>query len=170
MSNVRPLEELVPARAFPFKPKSTASLRSGDFWAVPIAGGRFGCGRVISLKRSGETGCRVMLIAGLLDWIGEAPPSSEEIAGRKSVAQGQIHLRSIWETGGEILGNRPLEDDRIAPDYFLSESPGRGCFLMSGYEFLRRATEEEQRSLQVFSTWGYLIIRHKAEALAKQAA
>lgn len=160
----------MPIRDFPFKPRSTLSLRPGDFWAVPLAGKRFGCGRVIALKQPGQTGSRVMLIAGLLDWFGRAPPTAAAIAGRRAVAQGQIHLRSIWETGKEILGHRSLAEDGIEPDHFLSESPGRGCFLMIGYDLVRRANEEEQRSLAVFSTWGYLMIRHRAEALAKRAA
>jgi hypothetical protein len=160
----------VQARRFTFTPKSTASLRPGDFWSVPLPGGRFGCGRVVALKRRGETGCRVMLIAGLLDWIDTTPPSMEAIRGRRSVAQGEIHLRAIWETGGNILGSRSLEEDGIVPDHFLSESPGRNCFLMSGYDLLRPATEEEQRSLPVFSTWGYLGIRHRAEVLARRSA
>jgi hypothetical protein len=42
--------------------------------------------------------------------------------------------------------------------------------LLRGYEPLRRATAEEQASLPVFSTWGYLFIAHKAEELAQRAA
>jgi hypothetical protein len=160
----------VPKREFPFKPKSTASLRPGDFWSVPIAGARFACGRVIALKPAGQTGSRVMLIAGLLDWIGRTPPSATAIAGRKTVAQGQIHLRSIWETGGTIRGHRALDDDGIELESFLSEAPGKGCFVMVGYDLVRRANQTEQQSLSVFPTWGFLIIRHKAEALAQRAA
>ena len=111
-----------------------------------------------------------MLLVGLMNWIGDRPPSAEDLIGKLTVAQGQIHLRSIWETGGEIMGFRSLTEDGIEPSLFLSESPGRSCMLQRGYQVLRHATAEEQRSLEVFSTWGYLIIQHKAEALAKSAA
>jgi hypothetical protein len=111
-----------------------------------------------------------MLIAGLVDWIGRAPPTDAAIAGRKAIAQGEIHLRCIWETGGVIEGHRPLTDDGIEPGQFLSEPPGKGCSLMVGYALVRRATLKEQQSLPVFSTWGYLSIRQKAEAHAQRAA
>ena len=31
---------------FPFVPKSTSSLRRGQFWSIPLAGGGFGAGCV----------------------------------------------------------------------------------------------------------------------------
>ncbi|MEN1958540.1 Imm26 family immunity protein [Luteimonas changyuni] len=155
---------------FPFKPKSTAHLRPGDFWAIPISGDRYGCGRVIALRQPGQTGARSLLIVGLMNWIGKTPPRADDLRGLKTVEQAQIHLRSVLETGGVILGNRPLEADKIEPDYFLSESPGKNCLLMKGYEFLRNATPEEQVTLQGFPTWGYVIIQHRAQALADSAA
>lgn len=154
---------------YPFRPKSTASLRPGDFWAVPIGGGHFGCGRVIQLKPSGGTGSRVMLLAGLINWLGTSCPTADSIANHRTIAQGQIHLRSIWETGGEIHGYRSIDDDGIEPDRFLSESPGKNCMLQSGYEIVRRANPDEQRTLNVLSTWGYLVILHEAEALLRNA-
>ncbi len=111
-----------------------------------------------------------MLLAGLMNWVGNSLPTAREIAGRGTVAQGQIHLRSIWGTGGEILGNRPLAEDNIEADHFLSESPGRNCMLMRGYELVRPASAEEQRNLPVFSTWGYLVIQVKAKALSQRVA
>ena len=111
-----------------------------------------------------------MLLAGLMNWIGTRPPTAEDLAGGRTIAQGQIHLRSIWETGGEILGNRSLAVDGIEPDQFLSESPGKSCLLMRGYEPVRLASTEEQCQLSVFPTWGYLVIQGKAQALAQSAA
>ncbi len=156
--------------SYPFKPKSSANLRPGDFWALPLAGGKYGCGRVIALKPKTGTGSRSMLLAGLMNWVGSSLPTKEELAGCTTLAQGQIHLRSILETGGEILGNRPLAEDKIEADLFLSESPGRNCMLMQGYEIVRPASQEEQQQLPVFATWGYLVIQGKAQALAHSAA
>jgi hypothetical protein len=107
-----------------------------------------------------------MLLAGLMDWIGDRSPTSEDLAGRSTVSQGQIHLKSIWQAGSEVLGNRSLSQESIVPNMFLSESPGDACKLMVGYEILRAASAEEQQKPPVFSTWGYLVIQHKAESLA----
>jgi hypothetical protein len=157
-------------QSYPFKPKSSANLRLGDFWALPLAGGKYGCGRVIALKPKTGIGSRSMLLAGLMNWIGSTPPTAEGLAGCTTLVQGQIHLRSIWETGGEILGNRPLAEDGIEADQFLSESPGKNCMLMQGYEVIRPASAAEQCQLPAFSTWGYLFIQGKAQALAQSAA
>src|SRR5262249_10570900 len=41
----------VPAEpTYPFVPRSTAYLRPGQFWAIPLSDGRFACGRVLALK------------------------------------------------------------------------------------------------------------------------
>ncbi|TDM09684.1 MAG: hypothetical protein C4K60_10780 [Ideonella sp. MAG2] len=157
-------------QGYPFKPKSSTNLRLGDFWALPLANGMYGCGRVVALKGKGQTGSRSMLLAGLMNWIGSSPPTSASLANCTTYAQGEVHLRCIWETGGEVLGNRPLTDDGIEAALFLSESPGRNCMLMQGYEVIRPATAEEQLQLSVFSTWGYLIIQMKAQALAHSVA
>ncbi len=167
---VRPRKCQRPMPPYPFKPKSSASLRAGDFWALPLVGGQYGCGRVIALKQKTGTGSRSMLLAGLMNWVGNSLPTAAELAGRGTVAQGQIPLCSIWETGGEILGNRPLSEDSIEADHFLSESPGRNCMLMRGYELVRPASAEEQRNLPVFSTWDYLVMQIKAQALAQRVS
>lgn len=151
-------------RSYPFKPTSTAKLQPGDFWALPLADGRFGCGRVIAMKADAGPGQRSMLLAGVMDWVGTSPPSVDSLAGCATRAQGQIHLRSIWETGGEILGNRPLEADGIEVGEFLSEQPGRNCMLMRGYDVVRPATSDEQLRLPVFPTWGYLVMVRLVQA------
>lgn len=111
-----------------------------------------------------------MLLIGLMNWIGNALPRDRDLHGLKTVQQAQINLRSILETGGSILGHRPLEADQIEPDLFLSEAPGQNCLMMKGYEILRKATLEEQATLQGFPTWGYLIIQHRAQMLADRGA
>ncbi len=112
-----------------------------------------------------------MLWVGLMNWIGNAPPKTDDLAGHVTVAQAQIHLRAILQTGPTIDGHRPLEHESIEPDAVLSESPGANCYLMRGYDRIRIATAQEQRQLETSVTWGYLIIRRKAEelSLAKRA-
>lgn len=103
-------------------------------------------------------------LAGLVDWVGVELPTSEAIAGKRTLGQGHAHIKTITETGGAILGYRPLDVDRIQPGLFLSQSsPGSDCFLQRGFERLRRATRREQQELDVFSTWGYLSIQVWAE-------
>jgi hypothetical protein len=154
----------MPNVTYPFAPKSTKSLIAGQFWAVPLSDGRFVAGRVIMLrkKEDGKADLRGFL-AGLLDWVGTQPPTSEAIAGHRTLEQGHAHIRTILHTGGAILGCRPLKADSIEPSLFLSGSPGAGCMLQRGFQVLRPATLREQHELPVFCTWGYNVIRLLAE-------
>ena len=52
-------------------------------------------------------------VAGLMDWIGGAPPDPEALAGGTVVAQGKTRVEAITNTGGAILGLRPLELDGL---------------------------------------------------------
>lgn len=101
-----------------------------------------------------------------MDWVGEYPPSAETIAGTKTLKQGDVHIKTIHETGvdGMILGYRPLEEDGIEPDFFKSqEGFANNCMLMKGYQQLSPVTKEEWQKYSTFSTWGYLVIKNLAE-------
>lgn len=150
----------------PFTPKSTSRLRPGQFWSVPRSDGLFGCGRVISLRYrdNGKLDSRFFL-AGLMDWVGHSPPTSESIAGHRTFRHGEAHIAAITESGGEIIGHRSLDLDGIEPDLFLSQSPGMGCMLQKGLDMLRPATEDEQSRLRIFSTWGCMVIQILANYL-----
>ena len=100
-------------------PKSNAYLRAGQFWAVPLSDGRFGCGRVLDVPRSGDLHVPAnsrMFLAGLLDWVGPRPPTDQSIAGAHLNAQGFAHIKTILTTGGEVLGWRDLAADGIVPN------------------------------------------------------
>lgn len=157
-------------RKFPFVPKSTASLEPGDFWSIPLPNGRYGCGRVLALQPKVGPGARSMLIVGLMNWSGNAPPRSDDLPGRGLAERGQIHISCIQRTGGEILGSRRLDLDGIGPALFLSEAPGQRCLLMQGYDYTRLATEQEQATLPVWCTWGHLYMQKKAEAIDRGVA
>jgi hypothetical protein len=145
---------------YPFVPKSTAYLLPGQFWSIPLTNGRFACGRVLELHRKQSR----MFLAGLLNWSADTPPTSESIAGSQSLDQGEVHICTIGENGGEILGWRSLEDDAIEPWLFLSQGMVlRGCSVQQGYRYLRPATVEDGQRYPVFSTWGYQVIKLVAE-------
>src|SRR5687768_1510656 len=144
---------------FSFVPKSTAYLQPGQFWQIPLDNGKFACGRVVQFDyRNGKKDSRCFL-AGLMNWIGDEPPSADSIAGYCVIKQGSVHIKTIVEIGGAILGYRSLEVDRIEPQMFLSQSPGKGCRLMQGCNVLRPATAREQKVYPVFSTWGYKVLK-----------
>ncbi|MGG3889623.1 hypothetical protein [Metabacillus fastidiosus] len=104
--------------------------------------GKFACGRVIEKDPDNTKG----FLAGLMDWIGDNPPTAENLKGYKTLKQGSVHIKTIHETGldGSILGYRPLNSDNIESDYFLSQLLfDDSCILMKDYKELRKPTTEE---------------------------
>ena len=97
---------------YPFTPKSNRYLRPGQFWAIPLSDGRFACGRVMAVPAFGPTD-RTGVVVGLMDWVGEKPPTSDDLAGRSVLVQAKTSFEAISRTGGEILGLRPLELDGL---------------------------------------------------------
>src|SRR5688572_3200812 len=148
---------------YPFVPKSTAFLRPGQFWAIPLRDGRFACGRVMQLHYVDGVLQRRGFLAGLMDWCGKEPPSFENIAGKSIVEEGNAHIKTITENRGEILGLRPLELDGIEPGLYLDSCGGPNCLVQRGYDVIGRASAKQKRELEVFSTWGYHVIVIAAE-------
>ena len=54
---------------YPLTPKTTAHLRPGQFWSIPMSDGRFGCGRVLRADTGSATGGRTRFIGAILDWV-----------------------------------------------------------------------------------------------------
>jgi len=128
---------------YPFVPKSNRYLEPGQFWALPLSDGRYGCGRVMVAPAFGKKD-RVYFIGGLADWIGVEPPSHDAIAGAEVLAQAKMHFEAISKTGGAVLGMRPLEVDRLEP-----------------------IDPEDYRVGAVHRVWGWQTIVNHAERLAK---
>lgn len=148
---------------YPFVPKSTASLRPGQYWAVPLADGRFACGRVVQVGCSTIPTPSRAFFGGLHDWVGSAAPSADDIAGRAIVAWGVMHIQAITRLGGEVLGERDLVRDGIAPPKQLSAMGGPGAQILTGADPVRPATPDEWGEFPVLGYWGFDFIKELAE-------
>jgi hypothetical protein len=113
-------------QTYPFIPKTTAHLRPGQFWSIPMADGRFGCGRVLRADTGRPSGGRTWFLAAILDWVGDSPPSTEAIAGSPVLNVGIAHVRLVAFNGGAILGERPLAADGIEPPATVDTHWGDG--------------------------------------------
>jgi hypothetical protein len=150
-------------RTYPFVPLSTATLLPGQFWAIPLSDGSFGCGRVLQLKPPGGIGARTMFLAAVLDWHADVPPTSEAIEGARCLKQGEAHLKAITQTGGRVLGHRPLELDNIEPWEFRGAESHVNSYLYKGLQPLRPQQPADE-CLPVLSTWGFRMPVVLAEA------
>ena len=144
-------------------PKSTASLRPGQFWSVPLSSGRFACGRVLQLGGEALPSQSRCFFGGLHNWVGVEPPTSASIAGAGFLAFGAMHIRAITRIGGEILGMRALQHDGIEMPLLLSAPGGRGTMVLSGAARVRAARHDEWGKFPVLGVWGYGVIRKEAE-------
>ncbi len=152
---------------YPFVPRSTSFLRAGQFWAIPLASGRFACGRVLAVPEPGTDDLlppgRRMFMAALMDWSSSEAPTEDAIAGAGVIANGMAHIKTIHATGGEILGFRDLalDDTRGLPT--VSHRMGGTVYVYEGATRLRPATDDERETLPVRSTWGFQVIKRLAE-------
>ena len=151
---------------YPFRPRTSASLAPGQFWAVPLSDGRFACGRVLQLGGSLLPGKGRDFFGGLQDWIGDAPPTAEAIAGTGIAEMGIMHVKAITEIGGDILGFRPLELDGIELPLLLSQLCGPDVDLLRGADLVRPARPDEWGTLPLICYWAYGFIEQLGEQLA----
>lgn len=150
---------------YPFEPKSNAYLEPGQFWGIPLSDGRFACGRVLEVRRDPDEFVPVssrIFLAGLHRWVGDRPPTSEDIAGAPLLAQGFAHVRAIRENGGMVLGLRPLEADGLVPGRWRSHFAGGEVWVYEGARKVRPATAPDA-SLPIIGTWGLKVISVIAE-------
>jgi hypothetical protein len=148
---------------YPFVPKSTKWLLAGQFWALPLSDGTFGCARVIQVPTPDSGLGRVLFLAGVLDWHSPKLPTAESIAAAVCLRQGQAHIKAITETGGEILGIRELAIDGIEPWLFRGAHGWLNSQVYRGVQPVRPQRPTDNR-LPVLSTWGYDVARVIAEA------
>ncbi len=161
----------MPAPTYPFEPRSNAYLKPGQFWGVPLSDGRWACGRVLAVTAASDgvfRGNSRSFLAALLDWEGDEPPTADGIAGRRVVAQGWAHVRTIRESGGQVLGERDLDLDGIRGLREVTHRAGGTVMLVEGATPLRPATKDEAATMPVLSTWGFSVISALAERLFVQ--
>ena len=148
--------------AFPFVPKSTAYLQPGHFWSIPLDGGGYACGRLIQFReKDGKRDPRVFLV-GLMDWFSVAKPTPEAIAGHSVIKQGSVHVKTIAENAGEVLGFRDLALDGIEPALFRDAECATS--VQRGFEMVRPFERDRDVELPVFSTWGFGFIKRLADS------
>jgi hypothetical protein len=149
-------------RTFPFLPKSNAGLVPGDFWGMQIAPGKYAAGRIIELpwQHSGESNRR-MFLAGLMDWCGHAPPISDDLAYRKVLEEGFMHVRAFSFSNWQIEGNRDLALDGIEP--WLVRTAACHNWVQRGFGKEREGTSAELSTCSVRSTWGMKVIEIAAQ-------
>jgi len=74
--------------AYPFIPKSNRYLEVGQFWALPLSDGRYGCGRVMAVPAFGSKD-RIGFVAGL-DGLVAIDPDDYRV--------GSVHRVWGWQT------------------------------------------------------------------------
>lgn len=147
---------------YPYVPKSANSLRPGDFWALPLSDGSFGCGRVVQIPPKGVQISTMHFLAAILDWQSAGLPTVESIAGARCLDQGSAHIKVITTTGGCVLGFRELSLDGVEPWLFREFDSWINSRVLHGAIPIRPQTPEDE-SLPVLSTFGFNVPRLIAE-------
>jgi hypothetical protein len=111
--------------SYPFIPKNNASLQEGQFFSFRLADERYACVRILATRWGHKPGSRTLFLAGLQDWSGDHPATSEDLVGVAVIDQGWAHVIVIQDYDSQIAGIRPLQEDRIVPDLNCQSVYGR---------------------------------------------
>lgn len=146
---------------YPFMPRRAADLRVGEFWNIALPNGRYACGRVLALDpERGWDG----FLAGLMDWVGDQPPTAEAIAGVSGVLKhGAASVKVVTRHGGCILGWRDLRLDDVEIPLTVSHRSGGTVWVQRGIERIRPATRDEAATMPVAQTLGMRSLQIRAE-------
>ncbi len=128
---------------YPLVPKSAKSLLPGQYWAVPMKGGGFACGRVLQVGASEIPTPTRAFFGALHSWVGTSPPNDRTELGPALIQCGVMHIKAITQTGGAILGERPLAADRVQIPTLLSAMGGPDTHLLLCANKHRLAKHEE---------------------------
>jgi hypothetical protein len=104
---------------YPFIPRSTTRLHRGQFWPILLASGQYGAACVVGERVDGGAKNSRLFIAGVLQWIGDSPPSAESLSQIKIYKYGFLHIKSIKESGLPISGEANI-DFADAPHFAAS--------------------------------------------------
>ena len=142
---------------YPFVPKKASEIKEGDFYYIPLSNGHYACGRLILIKKKSGRKTQSILV-GLHDWSGSKYPTKEDIHQCKIVEQGVMHVTSIGHVGGEVIENKPLEEDNLKP--LLQFEAG---YLLDGFENIGILAAKDYDKYSHRYTYGLDVIRLLAE-------
>ena len=154
------------SNAYPYAPRSNARLLPGEIWAIPLANGRFAAGVVIGVAGGASaplllTPSNRAFVGGLLDWQGDGPPAPDDVPRTRVLEQGVVHIKTITETGGEIIGRA----DGIDALEWRSGPGQDGGWVYRGVERVRPATAKDD-GIPMIRAFGYGYLREMAEQRA----
>jgi hypothetical protein len=153
------------SKTYPFTPKSNAYLEKGEFWAIALSNGKYGCGIILDIPKRGLYTTKSFFI-GLLDWIGDNKPNQADLERKpiKLLKQYDASIKTITVHNEQILGKIDLEQNNI--EIFVQVNIGHCSIhsrLLKGYEDLGEANEKDYEILTVQATAGYRVINLLAE-------
>jgi hypothetical protein len=122
---------------YPFTPKSTSYLEPGHFWAMPLANGKYSCGVVLPMLKNDEKVDNRVFYAALIDWSSEVLPTAKDVSRRNLIKKGAAHIKTILESGGELLGKYEVENLPPNPTEYTDE------IVTMGYNVLTKLIEKK---------------------------
>lgn len=121
---------------YPFTPKSTAYLKPGQYWSIPLSNGNYACGVVLAKLTTNDKVENRTFYAALLDWSSNKPPLEEEISWCQYLEKGALHIKAISEINSPILGQCSFKDMPQNPSEYLDD------IHTFGYSYLNALAEK----------------------------
>ena len=119
---------------YPFLPRSNAYLLPGQFFSFRLSNGRYACGRVLEKTWPIQPGSRTIFKVGLMDWCGDSPAMTEDLAGRRVLEEGYASPVILRDYGATIDGYRAFDLDWVVPDSSQNGVYGREVLRIIAHE------------------------------------
>jgi Immunity protein 26 len=99
---------------YPFSPKSNIKLEIGEFWAIKLSNGKYGCGVILDLPSKEDKNTKGFFI-GLLNWVSPEKPSPLDLETTeiRLLEQGEAHIKTITKRDEQIIGKINLDKTNI---------------------------------------------------------
>lgn len=161
---------------YPFSPKSNAKMEVGQFWPIPLHNGQFGCGIVLDVagkdvlnfcrisvvvpSPAGARGNTRLFFGGLLDWLGDQPPTAAALLARQPIVlkSGLCHVKAITHLGLEISGKIDLTACGVSIPYQVDTMyylPQAGTLLKQGFNIIRYSEPQDHVTYETQAILGY---------------
>jgi hypothetical protein len=140
--------ELVTLLAKTKKRRKSQPYKVGDFFAVPLGGGKYAHGRILSNSRP-----KMGFLVGIYNQVGERILTPEELQGSAFMFPPLYCGPDVWKTWRwRIIGHGTIQPGEFIYPKFKEGYPGFG-WRIRDENAVYPATEEEVRNLEYATLW-----------------
>jgi hypothetical protein len=155
--------EIISLNAKTKRRRKNQQFQVGDFFTIPLEGGRFSFGRILSDERYGEMG----MLVGIYDKVSKKVLPPRQLKREQFMFPAFYCTDEGWKTWRwKIIGNIPVEHDEFSYPKFKEGLEGLGWWIRDR-DKVYEATEEQVQDLEYASLYSPSAVEKRIEKFLK---